>query len=765
MQRPVPACRMPRRSRASTLRRRTRWRPRPVVLAGLVLVGVLAPVAGARLPAPLDELAGTRAASAQPAVIVDGAPGLCPSTPVQWVPSGTGAECVLEMEPCPAAPVFAGLRLVYSVGYPDTDGLNLVEYPVMCELRILEPNDPVAYGECASRTGYVKMLVPVDHVLNGLLTTSNLCRLLQPAECPAGVQVEPDVCTAIQRRSWSCPSDYKPMNTYLKCYRLSGRPPGTTHPACGDGAPSFVAQSCADYVDVDFADPPGPIDCEIEYPTVNPPDPQKALSANSKPGASSDYWCEFNEAFLKTACHALNPPATECAASTAMCLKRASGTGGCSAIANTIRCRALQQAFEAGTTDAAAVRSEGCAPCVLLPFSPVSSDCPRDLTSEPKEPANQAFHDLIALREDFDFGSRRCSVDYSGSSPTISAACRARPTCTDPPVGALTWTSSHFTQLAIVNSPVVLALVDVPVEERDGPLSVSGSGLSGGRLMFAYPGSPPGALGDSIVTFGRIDPSDDLTDAVDAMVVAYGECVYIRGPHFDLAIRQLWPDDPADRTEIRRLFGSSALDWWDALTTPAERRASIEARGLGYWPDLSAAERAQRTAELTENVMCNYEIIYRLPIWCRWVPTDSGLFRIIAGGAWYGRRYDSGSRGVIRGSDVWNINRRLANANVRALVVDQLAAANAARVAAGLPLLTPSELGLNDTLTAVLPLSDIDDVTKYSGLRTERACRGTDVRIRCGHLFDGVGSGNYTETEPIGVAVHEVRVATRPPNP
>ena len=44
-----------------------------------------------------------------------------------------------------------------------------------------------------------------------------------------------------------------------------------------------------------------------------------------------------------------------------------------------------------------------------------------------------------------------------------------------------------------------------------------------------------------------------------------------------------------------------------------------------------------------------------------------------------------------------------------------------------------------------------------------RACGGSDVRFRCKTRAD-VGSGNYTETDPIGIAVHEVRVATRAPN-
>ena len=558
------------------------------------------------------------------------------------------------MEPCPVGaivtgPVVGGLRLRYSVGYPDTDGLTLVEYPVMCELRILEVTDPDAYSACQAETGFVKMVEDVDRLVGGVLQTERLCRLLQPAECPAGVQIEPDVCRAIERRPWMCPAGYKLKNEYLKCYQLNTAQLGASHLACGDGAPSFVAQSCAEYVGNDFADPPALVDCATAFTTANPPDPVTALSANSRPGTSSHYWCEFDQALLNVACHPAPQTTTECAPSTAMCLKRASETGGCSAIANTIRCRALQQAFGAGTLTASEVRNEGCEPCVVLPFSPVPPDCPRDLSREPGITGSQAFHDLLGLREDFNVGSSSCTVDNSGN---ISQACRAQPICTDPPRSALAWSSSHFSRRAVVNSPVILSVVDVPVEERIGGLSISADGLRRRYFTFPYPSSPRMALGDVIATYGKIDRSDGSTVDVDGMVDTYGECVYTRAPLFELTIKQLWPDNPADLAEINRLFEPAALDWWNALTTPAERQESIEARGPRYWPNLSAAERALREQELTQQVACNYDSYFRTQVWCRWTPTDTGLYRITAGGAWYGNRWDRGSRTVIQPSEV-----------------------------------------------------------------------------------------------------------------
>ena len=726
---------------------RTRRLLRLVLFTGLGTIGILIPVESARLPTPLDDLTGTQPALAQTPVIRDGFPGSCPSTPVQWYVSASGSECELSMQPCPVDPVVGNLALRYSVNYDNTDGLTLVEYPVMCELRILEVNDPVVYGECLNQTGFVKMVV--DVVVGGGLQTERLCRLLQPAECPAGVQFEPDICRAIERRPWTCPANYKPKNEYNKCYQLIARSLGTSHPACLDGAPRFVAQRCSDYVGDDFVELPGLVDCTTAFPTASPPNLATALSTISPAQSSSDYWCEFNTMFLKAACHGANPPATECAQSMAMCLKRASETGGCSAIAHTIRCRALQHAFGADTLTVPQVRNQGCEPCVILPFSPVPPNCPTDLSMKPRTTTNRAMSNLLRLREDFNVGNSHCGVDDSGN---ISAACRTLPVCADPPSGALAWSSSHFSQYAVVNSPVILNLVDVPADERAGHLSITSRGLRG-NITFAYPSSPAMGIGDVIATYARLDSNDGSTVTVNGMVDTYGECMYTRTPLFELTIRQLWPDDPADGAEIERLFGLAALDWWNALTTTAEQQQAIEARGLDYWPSLLGAERAVRAEELTQQVPCDYGDNYRPPIWCRWTPTDTGLFRITAGAAWIGNRWDNGSRRSISTSEANRINNTLRSSAVRDALAAQLAAANA----------TPDVIGLNSTLTAVLPTTgfDADFETMFSGVRTERACGGSDVRIRCDSST--VGFGNYTESHPIGIAVHEVRVATRAP--
>ena len=717
----------------------------------LSLGGVLAPIETLGLPVPADDLVIPGRVSAQTVGVVDGADGACPATPVQWTPSAAGSECELEMEPCPVGPVVGTLPLRYSVGYPDPDGLALEEYPAMCEVRVLYLDDDAAHGECLTATGFVRMVVDIDRLIDGALQTDSLCRLLQPAECPAGVQVSVDTCRATERRPWTCPAGYRPKNEYLKCYQLHLTAPQNLHPACGAGAPAFVAQSCADYAGNDFADTPTAVDCAADFPTASPPNPATALSGNTTPGTSTDYWCEFDAALLDVSCHPAPRNTPECMPAISMCLKRASRTGGCSAIAKTIRCRALQQAFAAGTPTsptAAEVRNEGCEPCVVLPFSPVPPDCPTDLSTEPEITLSPALHNLLRLREDFNVGLRECQVDSSGN---ISAACRAEPTCTDPPTGALTWSSSHHSRLAIVNSPVTLNVVGVPVEERDVISRVSNNGLGGSRFTFPYPSSPAGAIGDVIATHGKIDPTDGSVTTIARMNNQYGECMYTRGPLFQLTIRQLWPDDPMDEAEITRLFGSAALDWWNMLGTPAERQQAIESRGLGYWPNLSAADRALRAEELTEQVTCNYDRVYRAPVWCRWTPTTPGYYRITAGGAWIATRWDRASRHAIYSSERASINQALVDPDVRNAVGTQLAAAN----------LTPADVGLNDTLTAVLPASGLVGDSLFSGVATERACGGRDLRVRC--ITTTTSTGNYTETRPIGIAVHELRIATLQP--
>ena len=650
--------------------RRFARRPlRPLLGVLLAIVGVLAPVESAELPAQLDSVAGTSAVLAQRAV-KDGTPGVCPTDPVPWSPSLAGSECQLDMEPCLRAPVIVSsidsYVLTFSTLYHDTDGLILEEYPGFCEVRILEGNDVDAYDTCLDMRGFAVVEQEVDRIVGGVVQTDALCRLLQPAACPVGVRIDVDNCRAIQRRPWRCDGAWRPTNEYNRCYLPPPQFTGTVHPACGNGAPVFVAQDCADYVGNDFPAAPGVISCVNDFPTADPPDPNTALSRNpSGVLGSGDYWCEFDTSFLNVVCHGLNPPATECAQSLALCLKRATETGGCRAIANSIRCRAMESDYDADLLTAIEVRLEGCQPCVVLPFSPVPSDCPDDLSVEVQVSGQNSHFDILQVREDYDIANSHCLLDSNGQ---LSTRCLELPQCADPARGSLTWSSTHFSQAAVVNAPVILTVRDIPTElrEADFEFDTTTGTLVPRRLVSPYPVSPAGAFGYSMARFGPV-PDRGLRSLV-RLVGNTGECVFgtsagdasaFATPQFRMTIRELWPDSPGDLADIRSYFGPEALDWWDDLAVlgPDEQKNRTLERGLGYWPDLSIAEQASRVEELTQEVDCNHS----LPVWCRWTPLSTGYFEITGSAAWLSTRWGRGGRAVLSADDARDIDTYLSN--------------------------------------------------------------------------------------------------------
>ena len=729
--------------------RRFARRPlRPLLGVLLAIVGVLAPVESAELPAQLDSVAGTSAVLAQRAVM-DGIPGGCPTNPVPWSPTLAGSECQLDMEPCLRVPVIVSsidsYVLRFSTLYHDTDGLTLNEYPGFCELRILDVNDPAAYATCQAMTGFAVVEQDVDRIVGGVVQTDALCRLLQPAACPVGVRIDVDNCRAIQRRPWNCPGRWLPTNEYNRCYLPPPQFTGTVHPACGNGAPVFVAQDCADYVGDDFPAAPAVIDCVNDFPTANPPDPNTALSRNPRAGTASDYWCEFDTRFLNVVCHGLNPPPAECAQSLALCLKRATETGGCRAIANSIRCRSLELDYDADLLTAIEVRLESCQPCIVLPFRPLPPDCPDDLSAEPRPTGSTHMFRLLRIKLDYNVASGACTPDSNGN---LSAACLAQPNCADPARGRITWSSTHFSQVAVVNTPVIVSVREIPAELRRGGMRFSGGRLRLTRYMLPYPVSPAGSFGYSMARFGNIDPADGTLDTVNGVVSNTGECLFKREPQFQLTIRELWPDNPADLADIDSLIGPNVLDWWRALT-PQEREDRTLERGLGWWPRLSPADQDARVVEQTQLLDCDYS----LPVWCRWTPTRTGYFKVTAGAAWISTRWDRAGRRIMTASQAAQVDNALQDPATRARIADQLAAWGA----------TPAAVGLRDTLDGVLPLAGLNAETMYTSTESRFSCGGTDIRVYCTSRSN-VDSGNYTETDPIGIAVHEVRVATRGSN-
>ena len=744
-----------------TGRPRMRRLLRPLLGAALAAIGVLTPIEPATLPAPLDSLAPTSPILAQATTAVeDGEEGDCPTSPTQWFPSPDGSECHLDMAPCSRDPIpnMGDAVLSLSVGYPDTDGLNLIEYPGFCEFRVLEGQGDVRYAACQAMTGFAVVEHDVDLIVNGQPQADALCRLLLPAECPAGVRIDVDKCRAIERRSWSCRTadGYKPMNEYNKCYRPPDKFTATVHPACGDGAPDFVAQNCADYVGNDFVQSPNSVNCVNDFPTAEPPNPTTALAPKAATGGSNDYWCQFNAAYLNLDCHGT----TACTPSMALCLKRATQTGGCSTIANTIRCRDLEADHHADpdTLTAREVRREGCQPCVLLPFSPVPPGCPDDLSAEVQVSPLPSHFDVLRARADYSVFSPFCLPDSDGNIP---ASCLSAPQCADPARGRVTWSSTHFSQVAVVNAPVILSVRDVPSELRPSNFSFdTATGLLvARRSVFPYPVSPAGGFGYSMARFGPLDTAKRGVDSVSELVGNTGECVFGSAssltvwtvPQFRMTIRELWPDNPSDLADINLHFGPEALDWWRDLaarSSTAQKDRTLE-RGLGYWPDLSVADRESRVEELTQEVDCNHD----LPAWCRWVPSRTGYFKVTGAAAWFSTRWSRGGREILSAGSARRINTYLSDSANRSAVAAQLASWGA----------TPEEVGLADDLSGVLPLHGLNSDTRYSGTESRFSCGGTDIRVYCTRGSSG-SVANYTETDPIGVAVHEVRVATRAPN-
>ncbi len=757
-----------RRGAGSTRGPRTRRLVRPLLGVALALAAVVIPVDSGDLPVELERIAGTSPANAQsPWSVVTGNGGNpCPETPVAWKASFTGSECQLDTEPCPATPV-PGLGtsvLRYSVGYPDADGLTLREYPGFCELRILESNGADAFATCQGMTGVAVIESDVELIVDGEPESVGLCRLVQPAACTAGVRVDFDICRAVQRRTWTCPPNHRPMNEFNACYQPPEEFTGTSHPACGAGAPNFVIQSCEDYVGSDFSPYPDLIDCSTEYVTANTPGSDTTLSNIEPEVGSSNYWCEFNPVNLDIVCRGSSPPATECAPAVALCLKRASQTGGCSAIANAIRCRGLQADYRADRLTAPEVVQEGCQPCVILPFSSVPVDCPDNLSAEVEISKITSHFNILRVQEDYQATNASCQPDSDGNIP---ASCLSASKCTDPARGRVTWSSTHASQVAVVNAPVIMSMTDIPVELREVnfEFNLETGTLESRRLVFPYPVSPAGEFGYSMARFGVLDPARGRIDSVSKMVGNVGECVFGHStgltswsvPQFRMTIRELWPDSPSDLEAIEFHFGPEALDWWSDLAAlgpdeepDREQRVRTVERGLGYWPLLTTAEREERVARLTQEVDCNHA----LPVWCRWVPSRAGYFEVTGSGAWFSTRWSRGGRTTLSTGDVQDINDYLSNPANRLAVEAQLATWEA----------TPEDVGLADDLSGVRPLEDRNHRdTRYSESETRFSCGGTDIRVYCA-TGGGETIGHYTETDPIGVAVHEVRVVTRTPN-
>lgn len=725
--------------------------------------------------------------------VESGTPDACP-------PSYTAKldNCELETSACPRSPVTGELmsqsvvliKLHPASGVLPTPAPPLYQYPDFCEERILKPVDSAGYDDCTNATGIITMthvmaqqtdadgnrLVDGDgHPLldpagtpgldaDGVPVTVKMCRLLANVQCAAGLhRKDSDVCRAVTRRTWKCPKDTVAANDFNTCYRPQA-PPKATHPACGAGAPALVALTCEEYVAGDFLQNPANEPCkDLETGSALQP----SLLDNTLAGAAAAHWCQFDAALLKVECHAAHPPASQCAPTTARCLKRASRTGGCSAVAATIRCRAEQATFRAGTLTPQQVQEKveksGCRPCVVLPFSPPPPDCPDQYRSEPTAaPSVHSFrYEIIhRVKQSIAIGSFECSAVRSGADLSSHPRCAAEGVCDGAaPRGRMTWTSAHGSGLAIVNESVVLTLDEIP-------------GMPEGRLRSVFTGAyfelfardyllfADDLHGDpTIRIWPEMDGSETYSTVTEYLRVRDSQtCLLGPSPEVRVTIQELWPDASEQRGEILRFFGSAPLDWWDSLDID-ERRRRTEARGMTLLADLTSdvekeRERAARAAELSEEVLCNYGTI----VWCRWRPGRAGYFKATAASAWLVEQE--------RHPRLWLSDAQRAD---RVSRLNSYLGGNSSRVEGFLNRfpLTAKDLGLKRASDGLeVDLAAWENLPGDEWLFSDQAARKfrcpsvTLFVLSCG---DTVTAGNYTTSEPVGIQVHEIRVVARTP--
>ncbi len=737
---------------ARRARRLVRRAAKPLLCVVLALATLVSPWESGLLPGPLENLVGQPDAAAQTSTVINGTPDNCPTSPGLWSPQPgdsdhqSAPECILELPVCPEHPL--------TDLYPALAGTHLApssDFPDFCEITVLESADPAMYASCTGLGG--------SAIKNTGTAPNRECRIIQPARCAAQLhRIRFDACLRVQRRTWSCPANTVPRNQFNTCYQP---PPGYTgpSPACGTGAPDFPVVTCEEYVGGDFVRiPPTPGACNTTYPTG---DPSTALQDH----AANQYWCRYDASFLNVDCHATG---AACATAYAYCIRRASRTGGCDTVAETLRCRSLQADYLDSTLTVSAedVYRQGCTPCVVLPFETVSTECPDELRHSPSRTSGareQArFQWAHTFKVDFLEGDLYCvrTAHNSGMTPT----CNTR-RCADPARGRVVWDSSHHSGVAVVNSPITLSIEDLPDQTRTVDFIALRFGWlwtlePDSTLVYEYSSSTPGD--PSVRTHMNINPSRTYTTVDYAMV--RGECRVETWPDFRVLVEELWPDN--DATVIQNLFGASALNWWTALSQ-SERQQHTEARGLNYvvgmTPTDLGLELERRAQSLNKEIRCNQGD----DVWCRWTPSRSGYYRLTAVGGWMlaqhaGRiwrwpaqvtRIESFLQNHVASGD-GDCTSGTQNFRDYDCIKQWLLDRN----------LQPADVGIEDDLvlqefTGLLPrLPHQDYEWLYSAAAGEHyACPPLDVRASCGSL---AGAVNYTESEPIGILVHEVQVHT-----
>ena len=757
---------------------------------------LITPLESGLLPGPLDQLAAESPAHAQSPSVVAGTPNDCEDG---WqVPHDEADLCVLAGPACPQSPIDMSRLMQPSDEFPEfcEETITRIAGDPISEadhLLCTGPPDPPPWNALPGAPPTYSEMYPGFAVIVDAVAES--CRMLQLASCEVGTRVSLNWCRAAARRSWTCDPGQIPLNEFNECYAVPSNI-AIPNQLCGAGAPNLVVVSCEDYVGSDFIEPPTAVGCD-SYGVAGSSWVMATVDANP-------YWCEFNASYLKSVCHSASPPDSECPQSTAMCLKRASDTGGCAGIALAMLCRSEQANYladaepllAANNPDGAAVqrlaeladdvRRQGCEPCQALPFEPIPDHCPEDRLADPvyntltRQAVTNVQYQLFEHERDIAIGHGDCYYMDSDDEQVMTAACQAADAgCGSLPPGNPVWSSTHSSGVAVVNSSVIVQMQDSAVDVRPSPsdfrfpddyLEDEVDWTLVRRASALFPGT------DTLVRASYLP--QELTNDSFGEVPRFGnlalKCVVEGLPAFKLVIEELWPDKPDDETAIKELFGTDSLGWWDAISDENEKRRRTLNRGLPhYWPDaLTEADRETRDDALRTRVDCNVEP--GKAAWCRWGPQRSGYFRLKVAGAWQMRL--RGPRGWRSLGALQGLQATVAGFSdeERDTLRDTLAEFGCGE---GQPIdpscaWTPEVLGLNSDLDNILPTGpDPDDLLArdddyvYQLVGDHHRFGGWDLRVsQIESRHSAPITAKYTETQEFGILVHEVRVSTVTPS-
>ena len=716
---------------------------------------------------------GTPPAAAQAASVVAGTTNLCPTG---WTSAGKDESlCVLNQLPCPEE---SPLQLA---GQPTRTMSVSEEFYDFCEDTILEsesvPGEPYAglYEKCAAIQQNQR--APVPELVGFVRKLGNdggdrSCRAIVPAKCASGLhRVGLRTCRRYQRRTWTCPTGHIARNQFNTCYA----PPqdqAEPHPACLDGAPQFVISGCAAYVNADFVRSPQPSACG-DFDTGG--DGTHSLTVHPQ----NNHWCQYRPSWLSLGCHTGDE---SCEGPSALCIMRASKTGGCDAIAHTIKCHKLQAA---GMEN---IQREGCTPCQIFPFSPVARDaCSAEYVGAINTGQNKYHRAAYLVKDDFHYdGCADLTRQLSNGDfeqDTLNA-CITETACLDPPHGAVRWHSAHPSGLVVINSPVIVKATDLVIQQKQHLFPYYNSNYRQYQRLYGehQTGLAAVTMGQASVYSIALSGTDDAeyglaswteTDSTFkgellSALMSNGQCTLASRPSFRLIVEEMWPDNNEDVQDMLRLFGAQALAWW-----PLEREAQKQmsaARGFTLLTEeLSGVERQQERErrDLRDlEIGCNSGT----ESWCRWVPQRAGYFRVTIAGAWHMSMRTS-TRSWRNDYTIPDLNSFLANRVTgdksddcpiafdrqfrrwfhRGCILKALATVSGVSTDE----VSPADFGLNDDLNGLL---SIHGGNSEAFFEVPRPCPAQDLRVVCGSATNAV---NYTETAPVGIVVHEARVMTR----